>query len=200
MFTTLEPRLQGLSNDIYMPNYDNRARNDDHLKFICAEIWYMFNLLGISFYTKIILVQRLRHYKLDFKSFPITYHMPNSDNRARNKDRLNFTKILNIQTLATGLRYDCVKRATAPRYGRVSWTNGPQWSRMFYTTIPLFGRAFYATIPWTVCARLNVELTANFKRSPFLIRLSELGYNMSLESSWSLVSNALNLSFIWFLY
>ena len=62
MLATLEPRLQDLSNDIYyMPNSDNRARNDNRLKFVCAEIWYMFNFLGISFYTKIVLIQGLRH-------------------------------------------------------------------------------------------------------------------------------------------
>ena len=58
MFAALKPRLQDLSNDIYyMPNSDNRARNDDRLKFICAEFWYIFNFLGITFYRKIVLMQ-----------------------------------------------------------------------------------------------------------------------------------------------
>ena len=46
----------------------------------------MFNVLGITFYRKIVLVQGLWNYKLDFKNFPTTYDMPNSDNRAKNDD------------------------------------------------------------------------------------------------------------------
>ena len=48
----------------------------------------MFILLVITFYKKIVLVQRLRHWKLDFKGFPTIYYMSDSDNRARNGERL----------------------------------------------------------------------------------------------------------------
>ena len=45
----------------YMPDFDNRERNDDRLKFACAEIWYMFTLLDVTFYTKNVLMQGLWH-------------------------------------------------------------------------------------------------------------------------------------------
>ena len=90
----------------------------------------MFNLLGITFSRKIVLMQSLRHLKLDFKSFPTMYYKPNSDNRARNNNRLKFAVISNIQSRATELQYGDVKRATLPRSGRA-----------FYATIPQYGRA-----------------------------------------------------------
>ena len=51
MFAAIETRLQIFPTIYYMPNSDNRARNNDHLKFACARIWYMFTLLAITFYT-----------------------------------------------------------------------------------------------------------------------------------------------------
>ena len=44
-----------------------------------GEIEYMLNLLIINFDRKIILMQGLRHWKADFKNFPMVYHMSNSD-------------------------------------------------------------------------------------------------------------------------
>ena len=39
MFAAFELTLQDLSNNIYYANDDNRARNDNRLKFACSEIW-----------------------------------------------------------------------------------------------------------------------------------------------------------------
>ena len=114
----------------HMPNLDNWVRNNDRLKFVCAEIWYMFNLLGLTFYRKSVLMQDLRHLKLSFKSFPTTYCIPNSDNQARNDNRLKFVVISNIQS-----------RATGPQYGRVKCATPSRSSCAFYVTIPQYGRA-----------------------------------------------------------
>ena len=54
-------------------------------------------LLGITFDRKIALMQGLRHWKLDFKSFPTVYYMLNSDNRVRNNNRLKFTEIVSVK-------------------------------------------------------------------------------------------------------
>ena len=67
----------------------------------------------------------LRHLKLDFKSFSTTYYMPNSDNRARNDDRLKLALISNIQSCATRPRYGRIKCATGPLYDRVKCATGP---------------------------------------------------------------------------
>ena len=48
-----------------------------------SEIWYMSTLLAITFDRKIALMQGLRHWKLDFKSFPTVYYMPNSKNEQK---------------------------------------------------------------------------------------------------------------------
>ena len=119
----------------YIPNSDKPVGNDDCLKFACAEILYMCNLLAIASYIKIVLMQSLRHQNLDFKNLPTTYYIPNSDNRARNDDHLKFAGISNIQS-----------RATRPRL-----------CRAFYETRPWFGHTFYATIPWSGRAQLDVK-------------------------------------------
>ena len=62
-----------------------------------GEIWYMSNLLIITFDRKIILLQLLRYWKLDFKSILTIYYMPNFDNRARNDVRLKFAEIVRIK-------------------------------------------------------------------------------------------------------
>ena len=84
----------------------------------------MFNFLDITSYRKILLMQGLRDKNLDFNSFSTTYYMPNSDNQARNDDRLKFIVISNIQS-----------RATEPPYGRVKRAIRPQWSRAFCATM-----------------------------------------------------------------
>ena len=38
MCAALEPNFKIFPMIYYMPDSDNRARNDDHLKFVCAEI------------------------------------------------------------------------------------------------------------------------------------------------------------------
>ena len=48
----------------------------------------MSTLLAITFDRNIVLIQSLRHWKLDFKGFPTVYYMSDSDNRARNGERL----------------------------------------------------------------------------------------------------------------
>jgi hypothetical protein len=48
----------------------------------------MSTLLAITFDRNIVLIQGLRHWKLDFKGFPTVYYMSDSDNRARNGERL----------------------------------------------------------------------------------------------------------------
>ena len=57
----------------------------------------MSTLLSITFYKKIVLIQGFRHWKLDFKSFPTVYYMPNSDNRSKNNDRLKFAEIVSVK-------------------------------------------------------------------------------------------------------
>ena len=52
----------------------------------------MSTLLAITFDRKIALMQGLRHWKLDFKSFPTVYYMSNYDKRARNDDSLKFAE------------------------------------------------------------------------------------------------------------
>ena len=54
-----------------------------------GRIWYMSTSLVITFDRKIVLM----HWKLDFKSFPTVYYMPNSDNQARNDNCLKFAKL-----------------------------------------------------------------------------------------------------------
>ena len=53
----------------------------------------MSTLLVITFDRKILLIQGLRPWKLDVKSFPTVYYMPNSENRTRNDDCLKFAEI-----------------------------------------------------------------------------------------------------------
>ena len=62
-------------------------------------------------------MQGLRHKKLDFKSFPMTYYMLDFDNRARNGDRLKFTVIFSTSSL--------VKHVTGPQYCRIKHATGP---------------------------------------------------------------------------
>ena len=57
-----------------------------------GEIWYMSTLLAITFDRNIVLMQGLRHWKLDFKSFPTVYYTSDSNNRARNGERLKFAE------------------------------------------------------------------------------------------------------------
>jgi hypothetical protein len=139
----------------YIPNSDNRARYDDHLKFICAEIWYMFILLAITFYRKIVLVQGLRHSKIDFKSFPTTYYMPNSNNRARNDNRLKFAVISNDQ-------------ARVQSHKMCDWTMVESHVLCDWTMVES-----HVLCDWTMV--WSLEITANFERSSFLARLSKLG-------------------------
>ena len=47
---------------------------------------------GHNFDRKIALMQSLWHWKLNFKNFPTVYYMSNSDNWARNDDRLKFAE------------------------------------------------------------------------------------------------------------
>ena len=54
----------------------------------------MSTLLVITFDMKIVLMQILRQWKLDFKSFPMVYYMPNSNNRERNDDHLKLAEIV----------------------------------------------------------------------------------------------------------
>ena len=55
-----------------------------------GEIWYMFTLLVTTFDRKILLMQRLFHWKVDFKKFPTVYYMSDSDSQARNVGHLKF--------------------------------------------------------------------------------------------------------------
>ena len=43
-----------------------------------------FHSFGHNFYRKIVLMQCLQHWKVDFNSFPTVYHMSNSENWVRN--------------------------------------------------------------------------------------------------------------------
>ena len=57
-----------------------------------GKIWYMSTLLAITFDRKISLMQGLRHWKLDIKTFSTVYYMSNSDYRERNEDQLKFAE------------------------------------------------------------------------------------------------------------
>ena len=97
MFVTLEPRLQDLSNDIiYIPNFGDWERNDNRLKFVCAEIWYMFNLLGITCYKKNLINVRFASLETRLQEHSNDILYARFDNRARNDDYLKFAGIFNI--------------------------------------------------------------------------------------------------------
>ena len=89
--------------------------------------------------------------------------MPNSDNQARNDDRLKFAMISN-KSHVTEPRYGRVKHVTEPRYGRVkrATPRGP---------VARFMQPYLGP----VARDWMLEITANFKRSSFLAWLSELG-------------------------
>ena len=57
----------------------------------------MSTLLVINFYKKIVLMQGLRNWQLDFKSFPTVYYMSDSDNQVRNDDRLKLLRFSNTK-------------------------------------------------------------------------------------------------------
>ena len=85
MMTEFNKGILARAKTFYKEN-EQKSRRVFMMKKFWGEIWYISTLLKITFDRKIPLMQVLRHWNLDFKSFPTIYYMPNSDNRARNDD------------------------------------------------------------------------------------------------------------------
>ena len=113
---------------MFYKEHEQTSRKVFIMQKFWGEIWYIFTLLVITFDRKDHINARFAALKLDFKSFPKVYYMPDFDNRAINDNRSKFDAIFST-VKTTWLHFFGQKRRVGVCYWKMQFLVS-DWSRL----------------------------------------------------------------------